>query len=110
MNISDLEVRTAYRCVAEVVHQRTGEPIPAPIRDLFIRLHREIRSGAAKYPEDPATPDPIDSATAAGVLGCTPRRVQQLASDLDGVRVGGRWLFSRRIVEEYAEALRQRPA
>jgi hypothetical protein len=109
MNLDPLEVRVAYHCAAEVMRRRrrTGEPIPPSLRELFARLDLEVRT--SPDPAPPEVPDPIGSTTAAGLLGCTVRWVQHIAADLDGQRVDGRWLFSRKAVAEYAEMRRQRP-
>lgn len=46
----------------------------------------------------------VNAAQAAAIIGVTPRRVIQLASDLDGRRCicGCGWIFPQRQVEEYA--------
>ncbi|WP_448459482.1 helix-turn-helix domain-containing protein [Mycobacterium syngnathidarum] len=45
----------------------------------------------------------IDTDEASRILGCSTRHVRRRASDLDGIRIGGRWIFQRRTVVEYAE-------
>jgi hypothetical protein len=110
MDLSDSEARWAYHLISEVMRRRrqTGEPIPKPVRELFAKLNPATRTDPDPAP--PEVPDPIGSTTAAGLLGCTRRNILHLTGDLDGVRVDGRWLFSRKVVEEYAEARKHRPA
>ncbi|WP_157932145.1 MerR family transcriptional regulator [Mycobacteroides abscessus] len=41
---------------------------------------------------------------AAQILGVTPRHLRRLHADLDGQKVGSRWLFKASIVHEYRNA------
>ncbi|MCV7230423.1 helix-turn-helix domain-containing protein [Mycolicibacterium komossense] len=90
---------------AVVRRQRAGQPIPDRVRHLFTYMstggHR-IDSPAAPLKQD--RDDLIDTEIAATILGCSSRHVRRLAADLEGESLTGRWLFSRRTVEEYAEA------
>jgi hypothetical protein len=47
--------------------------------------------------------DLIDTEEAATILGCSTRWVRQIRADIDGSKVGGRWLFPRRSVVDYAD-------
>lgn len=107
MSLTEREIRAALHCVSEAERRRRqdGIPIPEWMRQLFDRLEYEVRYPPLPVPD--VFPDPIGSAEAATILGWTIRWTQKLAADLDGVRVGGRWLFSRKAVTEYAEARRQ---
>ncbi|MEV4127485.1 hypothetical protein [Nocardia sp. NPDC049707] len=104
MKIGDLETRAAYYAVAELMRRRrrTGEPIPDAIRVLFQRLDHEIRIGTDDEPDPRIHGDEIGTDTAAAILGCTTRWIRKIAADLDGVRVGRTWVFSRAVVETYA--------
>ena len=115
------DVRAAYYCVAEVVRhrQRTGEPIPDWLRRHFDRLDAEIRLSEIRVSESGQDSDSdtgqfdqnelITAREVSQMLGCSKRQAQRLASDLDGCQfVGGRWLFRRSSVAEYAEGRRRR--
>lgn len=55
----------------------------------------------------PSAPeDPIGTRAAAEMLGCSPRRVRQLAAGIGGIRVGWFWQLPRAGVQ--AEAKRRR--
>ncbi|WP_165607719.1 helix-turn-helix domain-containing protein [Mycolicibacter heraklionensis] len=45
----------------------------------------------------------LDSTEAAAVIGVSARRIRQIAAQLGGRRVGGRWLFERAAIEEHAD-------
>lgn len=69
---------------------------------------------AVSAPGSPPRPDQpslelIGADEAAQILDRTPRRVRQLATDLDGRRIGGHWLFDRHTVTEYAQQKENRP-
>ena len=109
-------LRADYYCVAEVVRhrQRTGEPIPDWLRRHFDRLDAEIRVSESGHESDSDTGqfdqnELITAREVSQMLGCSKRQAQRLASDLDGCQfVGGRWLFRRSSVAEYAEGRRRR--
>jgi len=46
----------------------------------------------------------IGSVEAATLLGCSARHVRRIASDLEGQRVEGQWVFRRQDVAAYADA------
>jgi hypothetical protein len=50
--------------------------------------------------------DLIGSADVAAILECTQRRVQQLADEIGGLRIGNGYVFSRAAVIAYAERQR----
>ncbi|GJO29992.1 hypothetical protein NJB1507_37700 [Mycobacterium marinum] len=101
-------LRAAYYCAAEVMRHRsrTGQPLPAWLRQHFAALDAAVRmsrsghgfhGGAAQLVQDEVT-----AQEAADMLGCSKRQALRLAADLDGRLVGGRWLFPRSAVEQYA--------
>jgi hypothetical protein len=125
VNCARVDASVAYYCVAAVIRgrQRTGEPIPEWLRRHFEQLDAVIRDGSSDSAarasrsghelSDHATQLECDGSTsseligareAAEILGLSKRQVQRLAGDLDGQVVGGRWLYKRTIVCEYAEA------
>ncbi|MDV6292244.1 helix-turn-helix domain-containing protein [Rhodococcus aetherivorans] len=48
------------------------------------------------------TPELIDVTEAAHMLALSKRQVQRIARSLDGRIIGGRWLFDRNAVSDYA--------
>jgi len=46
----------------------------------------------------------IGAVEAATLLGCSARHVRRIASDLEGQRVEGQWVFRRQDVAAYADA------
>jgi excisionase family DNA binding protein len=119
MNLSSDDLRAAYYCVAEVLRRRqlVGQPIPEWMRRHFDRLDAAVRglsrsghqaAGAVEQlpHSGPTSRSLISAHEAAQILGISKRQVQQLAADLDGQIIGGRWLFERETVETYAEGQR----
>ena len=108
-------LRADYYCVAEVVRhrQRTGEPIPDWLCRHFDRLDAEIRVSESGHESDSDTgqleqDELITAREVSQMLGCSKRQAQRLASDLEAQIVGGRWLFRRSSVADYAEGRRRR--
>jgi hypothetical protein len=72
-------------------------------------LHQALTSASVGGSEtDPpaeqlSANDLIDTEEAATILGCSTRWVRQIRADIDGSKVGGRWLFPRRTVVDYAD-------
>lgn len=91
---------------AILTRRRRGEFVPVGLRSAVTRIDSlstcvisvvgSGRNGAA--PQS----DWIDANEASALIGCTPRRVRQIAPQLGGRRVGRRWLFQRECVEEHA--------
>ena len=109
----NLILRCAYQCAAEVIRHRrlTGAPIPKWIRLHYRSLHRQLhlnlvlsRLGPDFDPgmtESNPSPQLITASEAAAILGVSRRHITRIAHTLDGVFVGGRWLFNRAAVIEY---------
>lgn len=107
MNLEGEDLRAAYYCVAHELRTRRRErlPVPESLRRLHDRLDLHIRcmSESGQAPEPAAGPSEWITATEAGrLLGLSKRQTQRLAADLDGQFVGGRWVFDRSVVAEYA--------
>lgn len=104
MQISDVTARAALYCVAEVLRGRQigGVPVPQWLRDAHraLSVHGQESAG----PQLDSVPDLIDSREAAHMLDCHPRTVRRIATDLDGIRVSGRWCFERTVVDDYAQS------
>jgi hypothetical protein len=54
-----------------------------------------------QWSQDPSAR--IDTAEAAAILSVTTRRVCQIAKELGGVRVAGRYQFQKELVEDFAK-------
>lgn len=110
MILSGADVRAAYWCAAQVIRGRElhSHQVPPPVRALFDRLDAEVRMSRARHESDSRTAQLgsdqlIGVNEAADILGWTKRKVQRHATDLDGKRVAGQWVFSRSAVIEYLE-------
>lgn len=113
MNLSDEQARLALYAVTDLLtrRQRGGQPVPAG----FYRFRQQL--DASVYGSETDTPtaesvdddeDLIDTTEAAQILGCSDRWVRSIRSDLDGLNIGGRWVFRRHLVVEYADMRRTR--
>ena len=73
---------------------------------LKIRLAWERSADGPENDDAPEQLDQelIDAAEVASILNVTTRQARRLASDLDGRKRGGVWLFPRQAVTEYMEA------
>ena len=73
----------------EVVYAAMSEPGPA--------------DGHSDIPDAESEVELIDTATAAEILGVTPRHLRRLAPSLDGTRTRNGWVFHRGSVSDYRE-------
>ncbi|MGV0624964.1 helix-turn-helix domain-containing protein [Mycolicibacter minnesotensis] len=107
MEISASQARLIRDVVAEVMlnRQRHGQPIPDRLRDLVLYVsacgHETSSTGTSLSQEND---DMIDTEQAAKILDVSIRHIRRLASDLDGRKPNGRWLFHRNTVTEYSDA------
>ena len=112
---ADKLLHAAYYCAAAEIRsrRRNGTPIPDWLRDHYSVLDRAIRFPATQPRQQSGSGLPqsdhldrfISAAQAAVILGWHTRQVQRRANDLDGTRVGGRWLFRLADVENYRDEL-----
>jgi hypothetical protein len=119
VNLPADDIRAAYYCAAAVIRsrQRTGAPIPDWLRRHFDQLDTEIRASSmsrsghqfndAVRELASGLTSPIGADEAAQILGISKRQAQRLAADLGARLVGGRWLFERDVVDDYAEGRNQ---
>ena len=116
---ADGHLHAAYYCAAAVIRsrRRNGTPIPDWLRTHYVVLDRQIRHPVSSQPRqhtdcDSPHSDDLDrfisAAQAAVILGWNTRQVQRRATDLDGRRVGGRWLFRLADVENYRDEVENR--
>lgn len=108
LQLTDGQVEAALYAVTDLVARRRleGSPVPAEV----VSLHRTLTAASVCGTENdsPASElddDPIvDSTEAAELLGCSTRWVRCIRADLDGRKVGGRWVFQRQDIVNYARA------
>lgn len=106
MNISDEQVRLSLYAVRDLIARRRLGNIPIPPG--MHRLYHDYEVASTHGSKDEVTQeesDPeelIDSTEAAAILHCSARWVRQIRTDLDGRNIGGRWVFRRQTVVDYA--------
>jgi hypothetical protein len=70
---------------------------------LYHRITSADGSETTSTPEELYEDDLIDTTAAAAILGCSTRWIREIRADIDGRKVGGRWVFPRQVVTQYAE-------
>jgi len=92
---------------AILTRRRRGEFVPTGLRSAIARIDDSLKCGISPGGNDrnavTAQSEPIDVNQAAVMIGCTPRRVRQIAPQLGGRRVGDRWIFQREAIVEHAD-------
>jgi hypothetical protein len=115
VNLQGDELSAAYAVAAEAVRTRVTRraPVPQWLQRHFQRLDLEVRvsrtrqeSGCAGEELDEKDSRSIGTPEAAVILDWSTRKVQRRATDLDGQRVAGRWMFRESVVRDYGEAIR----
>ena len=84
-----------------------GRPIPPGMDALERRLRATMSVGGHESDSSAAELNRnalIGAVEAATLLGCSARHVRRIASDLEGQRVEGQWVFRRQDVAAYANA------
>jgi hypothetical protein len=86
--------------------QLGGQPIRPELIALHHHLLTSVDGNETTAPSGQLTLDEelIDTYEAAEILRCSTRRVTQIHTDLDGVKIGRTWVFRRQTVADYAEA------
>jgi hypothetical protein len=106
---TDEQVRMALYAVTELIARRHlgGKPAPAGFYPFREQLDASVRGSGKSSPEPQSTDDDdldlIDTAEAAEILNCSTRWVREIRNDLDALSIGGRWVFRRQNVVEYAD-------
>jgi hypothetical protein len=106
----------ALWCAEQVRESRaTGKRVPGPLlpwnSELVRTLEVEVAVSRTRQENDCEKQESrhdvawIGAALAASILGWDLRQVQRRATDLDGRKVAGRWIFRESVVREYAEGL-----
>jgi hypothetical protein len=107
MWLTAVQVEAVLYALRDLVSRRVlgGQPIRQEIQDLYEQLLAGSTHGTKNDPlcEELAPDDLIDTKEAATILGCSTRWVRRIHADLDGQSCGGRWVFRRQAVVEYAE-------
>ncbi|GJO37411.1 hypothetical protein NJB1604_02150 [Mycobacterium marinum] len=116
MRLSDDEAEQALYCVNELVdrRRRAGITVPHWMTHLGNRLDiasltSEMSPTGHEFGSDSAPLESdllVGSREAAGILGLSTRQVRRLAPDLNGEIIGGRIVFRRSTVTEYAQEKR----
>jgi hypothetical protein len=112
VNLVGDDLHAAYYCAAEVTRSRwrTGQPIPAWLRNHYDNLDAQIRvsdlgqeSGCdtGQFDQDRL----ITTAEAATMMLCSKRQAQRRAPELGGQIIGGRWLLSLNAVKQHIEGM-----
>ena len=106
MNLTDEQTRLALYAVTDLIARRliANRPVPPGFHRFRVELDASARG--SEFDSAPAQltgEELIDTAEAAALLHCSARWAREIASDLDGFSIGGRWFFSRKAVVEYAE-------
>lgn len=108
LRLTDNDIEAALFALTDVVDRRRLCGLPIPPAVVTLRQKLEIASAVGTEPDSEAEQlgnDLIDSDEAARILGCSARWVTKIGNDLDGKQVaGGRWIFHRRKVIDYANA------
>ena len=114
MTFTDHEFDLVRYAIRDVIARRRlfGHQLPAGMEDLDKRLQRErLVSDLGNEThtkigqlEQEDVEDVIDTIEAASILSITPRRVRQLAADLEGRRCSWGYIFNRQVVIDYANS------
>jgi hypothetical protein len=111
MTESSEHSRAAAYCAAALIRDRQlrGQPVPDWLRRHLARCEAAIAMPRSGHEFDCASSqlnpdDLIDAREAARMLGISKRQAQRLGHDLNGLIIGGRWVYRKATVLEYAEA------
>jgi hypothetical protein len=109
ITFSAAEALLLHYAVRDLIVRRTlgPRPLPGGIDAVHVKLVSfvdETKTCAMQSHSPPSTAEElIDTTEAAAILHCSPQWVRRIRDELGGRNVGGRWLFPRRSVVEYAE-------
>ncbi len=113
MKLNPTEVRAAYYVLGG--YRRAELPQPPSVRALYERLDRIAHTGEVSPTRQETGCDSsgsehvelVGARYAAAMLGwhgeAGLRRVQRHAADLDGQRIGNRWVFRAETVKQYRD-------
>ena len=107
MWLSTAQIEVALYAVCDLISRRVlgGQPVREEIKGLYEQLvvASAYGTGNEAAEAESAEDDLIDTTQAAAILGCSARWVRRIHADLDGQKCGGRWVFRRAAVAEFAE-------
>ncbi|ORB84676.1 hypothetical protein B1987_13705 [Mycobacterium kansasii] len=113
MRLSDDEAEQALYCANELIdrRRRAGVPVPAWMTRLAHRLDltSALSSAGHENDSDNAALDAnelVTTAEAAELLKVSTRQARRLSRDLDADTIGGRLVYRRSTVIEYAQERR----
>lgn len=106
-----IDLRQAIQCAATEIrrYQAARLPLPERLKQHWQHLHN-LADGSADGTESiapQADSELIGTTEAAQILGCSARFIRRIATDLDGHRIEGQWIFNRKAVTDYAMAKQQ---
>lgn len=110
-DLTQADIRWAYFAVRDLIarHELVRKPCPDGLLTVHRRLESSVRGTktfAAQTESSLSTAGQlIDSTEAAAILNCSDRWVRdpRFRGRIGGRDVGGRWLYPRRTVVEYAK-------
>jgi hypothetical protein len=105
--LSSLQLEAALYAVRDLISRRVlgGQPVREEIKNLYEQLIAASAHGTRSETaegESIEEDDLIDTRQAAAIIGCSARWARRIHADLDGQKCGGRWVFRRQAVAEYA--------
>lgn len=107
MHLTQDQARLALYAVRDLIARRTlgGQAIPTQFHGFAEHLATcAYGSESDGHGEQLELPELIDTTEAAMILHCSTSWVRQIRTDLDGQNIGGRWVFARQTVLDYADA------
>lgn len=105
------EISLLHQAVRDYVVRGTvgNRSLPTGYGPLLAKLASSVRGTKSCAPQSQSSPSAaeelIDTTEAAGILHCSDRWVRnpRIREKLGGRDIGGRWLFPRHTVTDYAE-------
>ena len=109
MRLDDDQLQAAYFCAARVIRDlcERSKPVPHWLQSHYDRLDVAMRVSESGHELNcrgaESEAEMLSTREAAAILGLSKRQTQRLAGDLDGRIVGGRWVFRKSVVLEFAD-------
>ncbi|WP_137145086.1 helix-turn-helix domain-containing protein [Mycolicibacterium sp. CR10] len=109
VNLTSAQTQLVLYAVRDVIARHTlgGRSLPDGFDTLHVQLISSVdgtKSCALQPQSSPsAAGELIDTTEAAAILHCSTSWIRRIRENLDARNIGGRWLFPRQTVAEYAE-------
>ena len=104
----DLDLGAARHCarLAASCYGHANVEMPQRLKDHLDYLSALGSRHGTEYEggQQESNNDFIDADQAARTLGCSSRYVRRIAADLDGRKIAGRWIFDKKLVDQYGTA------